>query len=112
MNEHVMEILVRTIVASLPEKEKDVYQYIVRTEDELARQSHTKEEFMGLLTRYSPHHQAAAHFNMSIEDTLKLMHMIEDKITERMEEKSQSYKWIDYSDLENTPSKLQFLCWI
>jgi hypothetical protein len=45
MNEKLMEIFARNIVASLPTEKRRVYQFIESIEDRLAQQSETKEQF-------------------------------------------------------------------
>lgn len=93
-----MEIFARNIVASLPRKKRRVYQFIESVEDILAHQSATKEQFLILLKEHSPHHQAANRFHMTIDETLKLMHEIEDEINKKLEIKIEKYKWIDYTE--------------
>lgn len=101
MNERMMEIFARNIVASLPRKKRRVYQFIESVEDMLAEQSETKEQFLTLLKEQSPHHQAARSFNMTIDETVKLMYEIEDEINKKLEMKIKNYKWIDYTDKVN-----------
>jgi len=101
MNEKIMEVFARNIVASLPRKKRRVYQFIESVEDMLAQQSETKEQFLTLLKEQSPHHQAARRFNMTIDETVRLMHEIEDEITKKLEKKIMNYKWIDYTNKVN-----------
>ncbi|MGF2614814.1 hypothetical protein FZC84_08205 [Rossellomorea vietnamensis] len=98
MNEHLMEILARDIVAGLPPYKREVYEYVVRAEDELASQSETSDQFMSLLVKHSPHKQAAARFNMTYGQLIVLMREIESEIDEKLKEKEAKIKWIDYSD--------------
>lgn len=65
MNAHMMEILTREAIKSLPPDQKAIYEYVVQLEDELAQQARTSEEFLALLVEHSPHRHAAKHFNMS-----------------------------------------------
>ncbi|AZB44088.1 hypothetical protein CEF21_18170 [Bacillus sp. FJAT-42376] len=109
MNEKLMEVLVRDIVSTLPDQKKELYRFIVRAEDELARQCHSKEQFMSLLTICSPYQQAAEKFHLSLEETWILMNGIEDEITAQLDQKLDRYKWIDFT--ENRESgQLQFFC--
>ncbi len=101
MNDKMMEVFTRSIVASLPKKRKRVYQFIEKLEDQLAQQSKTKEHFLTLLKEHSPHHQAASRFHLTIDETVRLMHDIEDEISEKLEMKLQKYKWIDYTEKVN-----------
>jgi len=93
-----MEIFARNIVASLPTNKRRLYQFIESIEDRLAQQSDTKEQFLTLLKEQSPHQQAADRFNMSLDETVKLMHEIEDEINEKLERKIKNYKWIDCTE--------------
>lgn len=93
-----MEVFVRNIVASLPRNRRKLYQFIESIEDTLAQQSDTREEFLALLREHSPHQQAAERFNLSIEETVRFMHDIEDEISEKLENKLKNYKWIDFTE--------------
>ncbi len=94
----MMAIFARNIVASLPRKKRKLYQFIEGIEDRLAQQSETKEQFLTLLKEQLPHHQAAHRFNMPLDETVKLMHEVEDEINEKLERKIKNYKWIDYTE--------------
>jgi Cu/Ag efflux pump CusA len=80
-----MEIFARDIVASLPIEKRRDYQFIESVENMLAKQSETKEQFLNQLREHSLHRQAARRFNMSLDETLKLMHEIEDEINKKLE---------------------------
>ncbi|MBD1380764.1 hypothetical protein [Metabacillus arenae] len=98
MNDKMMEVFVRNIVASLPRNKRKLYQFIEGIEDSLAQQSETKEQFLALLKEQLPHLQAANRFNMSLDEIVKLMHEIEDEINEKLESRIKNYKWIDYTE--------------
>lgn len=98
MNEHLMEIVARDIVEGLPKEKRDIYQYVVGLEDELASRSETSEELMALLVKHSPHQQAASHFNMSFGELMKRMRDIEQEINAKLDKKLKHATWIDYTD--------------
>ncbi|MBU7592341.1 hypothetical protein [Metabacillus halosaccharovorans] len=98
MNDKIMEVFAKSIIASLPREKRKLYQFIEGVEDSLAQQSKTKEQFLTLLKEQSPHHQAANHFQMTIDETVNLMQQIEDEINFKLEDKLRRYKWIDYTD--------------
>lgn len=98
MNEKMMEVFARDIIASLPSNKRMLYQFIEGVEDRLAQQAETKAQFLTLLKEHSPHHQAANRFGMTIYETVAFMHEIEDEISEKLERKLERYKWIDYTD--------------
>ncbi|MGG3452114.1 hypothetical protein [Domibacillus aminovorans] len=95
MNEHLLEILTREIVASLSVERRQLYQFIVHLEDELAQQAETSDHFLSLLVKHAPHEQAAKHFNRSHGETIKLMKEIEKEIDEKLQLKIKKAKWID-----------------
>lgn len=111
MNEHLMEILARDLVAGLPPYKREVYQYVVGIEDELASRSETSEQFMSLLVKHTPHKQAAAHFNMTYGQLMKLMREIETEIDAKLKKKLKQVQWIDYSEQlkSGTQKKMEFL---
>ncbi|MGM0754057.1 MAG: hypothetical protein ACQET6_19275 [Bacillota bacterium] len=98
MNEHLMEIAARDIVKGLPNEKREIYQYVVDLEDELASRSETSEEFMALLVKHSPHQQAASHFNMNFGELMKRMREIEQEINAKLDQKLRNVTWIDYTD--------------
>ncbi|MFS0904623.1 hypothetical protein AB3N02_16320 [Priestia aryabhattai] len=98
MNEKMMEVFTRNIIASLSINKRMLYQFIEGVEDHLAQKAETKEQFLTLLKEQSPHHQAANRFGMTIFETVTLMHEIEDEINEKLERKLDRYEWIDYTD--------------
>jgi hypothetical protein len=98
MNEHLMEIVARDIVGGLPKEKRDIYQYVVGLEDELASRAGTSDEFMALLVEHSPHQQAAAHFNMSFGELMNRMRDIEQEINIKLDQKLKHATWIDYTD--------------
>lgn len=98
MNSHLMEIFSREIVKSLPPKQKEIYEFVVSLEEELAQKASTSEEFMALLVKHSPHRQAAAHFNLSFGQLIMTMHEIEDTINRQLETKLKHVTWVELTD--------------
>ncbi|KAB7670782.1 hypothetical protein [Bacillus sp. B1-b2] len=99
MKEKVMEIFVRDIVKNLPRKKKKIYQFIVDIEEDLAKQSKTKKEFMTLLRTQLPHQQAASHFDLSLQEVVTIMEEAEDIISRILDSKIKKYKWMDYTEM-------------
>ncbi|NKE05916.1 hypothetical protein [Mesobacillus selenatarsenatis] len=95
MNSHLMEILSREIIKSLPIEQRAVYEYVVQLEDQLAQQAATSEEFMALLVKHSPHRQAARHFNLSFGQLMGLMRETEIFINQQLERKLGNVTWLD-----------------
>lgn len=98
MNAHMLEILTREVIKSLPPDQREIYEHVVQLEDELAQQARTSEEFMALLVMHSPHRQAAKHFNLTFGQLMMTMHRIEDSISEHLEKKVKNVTWIDLTE--------------
>ncbi|MGM0920481.1 MAG: hypothetical protein ACQEWW_04515 [Bacillota bacterium] len=117
MNEKLMNILTRSIIAGLPQKKKNLYQYIESLEDRLASQCETKEQFLNLLIQRSPFQQAANHFCMTVDETYRLMKQIENEINRELEKKIDKHKWIDYTEKviknqEKTKQKMKYFLFV
>ncbi|MFS0820724.1 hypothetical protein [Bacillus sp. 1P02SD] len=98
MNDHLIELLLKSVVATLPKEHRELYEYIVDLEDNLASKSKTSQEFMSLLVKHSPHKQAARHFNLGYGETIKLMREIEGEIDRGISIRLKNKKWIDFTD--------------
>ncbi|WP_206759459.1 hypothetical protein [Guptibacillus hwajinpoensis] len=94
-NEHLLKMLVRDIVAKLPEKEKALYQFIDELEVRLIQSAATPDQYLNLLKKYSPYHEAANQFGISAYKARTMMHRIEWKIAARLDEKLQRMKWLE-----------------
>ena len=97
VNDHFIELLIKSVVATLPEEHRELYEYIVDLEENLAQKSQTSKEYLSLLVKHSPHQQAARHFNMDYGETIKLMREIEGEIDKRVSIKLKNKKWIDFT---------------
>ncbi|WP_034301954.1 hypothetical protein [Bacillus cihuensis] len=98
MNEILMEFLLRDIVSHLPDEKREIYQYIVNEEDQLAQQAENAEHLLQLFVKHAPHRTAAKHFRLEYGQMIKLMHEIEREINEKLEERCAKVKWIDMTD--------------
>jgi hypothetical protein len=99
MNGNLMEIVAREIVHSLPKRKRDLYQYVVQLEDELAQQAASSEEFMSLLIQNAPHQQAADHFQLSYGQFMAEMRGIEKEIQQQLDSVLGQIKWFDCTDI-------------
>lgn len=98
MNPHMMEILTREVIQTLPPDQKAIYEYVILLEDELEQQATTSDEFMALIVKHSPHRQAAEHFNMTFGQILMTMQRIEETISEQLETKTKNVMWMDVTE--------------
>lgn len=99
MNEALLKILTREIVNSLSVERRQIYQFIIHLEDELAEQAETSDHFLSLLVKHAPHEQASNYFNRSPGDIIKVMKEIEQEIGEKLQLKVKKAKWIDYTEI-------------
>jgi hypothetical protein len=106
MNSHLMEILSREIIKSLPTEQREVYEYVVRLEDDLAQQAETSDEFMSLLVTHSPHRQAARHFKLTFGQLMALMREAENFINQQLERKLKNVTWLDLTEQVNSRKKV------
>ncbi|TFD99662.1 hypothetical protein [Jeotgalibacillus sp. R-1-5s-1] len=95
MNTHLMEILAREVIRSLPEEKRALYQYVVELEDELAANCETADEFLQKLVEQAPHQKAAQHFNLSFGEVIRRMRVIESDIDFQLRRKLENVKWQD-----------------
>ncbi|MCA0173118.1 hypothetical protein [Bacillus sp. RAR_GA_16] len=94
-NEHLLKMLIRDSVAKLPQKEKALYQFIDELEIRLIEAASTPDQYLNLLKKYSPYHEAAKQFDISPYKARTMMHRIEWKIAKRLEEKLHNLKWVE-----------------
>ncbi|WP_221566911.1 hypothetical protein [Alkalihalobacillus sp. TS-13] len=116
MNDYLSEMLAREIIEALPNHKRDLYKFIVALEDSLAEQSDTTDQFLNLLKKHSPLHQAATYFKRSVRETKRLMKEIEKEIDTELALKLQLINWVDCSDLmrkrKNDDKKAAFLLYM
>lgn len=105
MNSHLMEILSREIIKSLPIEQREAYEFVVQLEDQLAQQAETSEEFMALLVKHSPHRKAAKHFNLTFGQLMALMREAENFINQQLEKKLEKLTWVDLTEEVNSKNK-------
>ena len=98
MNERLMEFLLRSEVAKLPDDKREFYQYIVNTEDRLAEKAETVDEFCQLLFKHSPFDMAVSRFNLPYDKVVRWMQEIDAELHEKIEVRCQKVKWIDYTN--------------
>lgn len=98
MDARLMEFLLRSEVAKLPEEKRKIYQYIVAAEDSLAQRADTADEFRRLLLLHSPFDRAVQHFKLPYEKLVELMNEIEAELSRKVEERCEKVKWQDYTE--------------
>ncbi|WP_082235433.1 hypothetical protein [Halobacillus massiliensis] len=108
MNIYLINILTEKIVATLPKEQREIYNYVIKMEDQMAEESVTKEEFMVRLKSESPHERAARHFNMTFYDLLQTVDQIDREIANQLDTKIKSVSWKDYTELARMQMRVPF----
>jgi hypothetical protein len=98
MDARLMEFLLRSEVAKLPEEKRRIYQYIVAAEDSLAERADTADEFRRLLLLHSPFDRAVEQFNLPYDRLVELLNEIEAELGRKVEERCKGVKWHDYTE--------------
>jgi hypothetical protein len=98
VSDRIIELLIKSVVATLPKEHQQLYEYIVDLEENLAKESQTSQEFLSLLVKYSPHQQAARRFNLDYEETIKLMREIEGEINKKIDIRLKNKVWMDCTE--------------
>ena len=95
MNEQLAGVLLKGLIAALPEEKRVLYEFIVQIEDTLAQQAETSGHFLSLLVKHAPYKQAAMHFGCSYEEINRKMKEIESELDEQLHIKINRTKWLD-----------------
>lgn len=93
-------------VQSLPEPDRNVYQYIDRIEADLEELALTQTHYLQLLRRQSPIKQAAKHFNMNEKVIYETVQRIEAELADCVPELSERLELVEFTDV----LKLKGLC--
>ncbi|WEG16649.1 hypothetical protein PQ478_19420 [Alkalihalophilus pseudofirmus] len=93
-------------IQSLPEPDRNVYQYIDRIEAELEELALTQTHYLQLLRRQSPIKQAAKHFNMNEKMIYETVQRIESELADCVPELSERLELVEFTDV----LKLKGLC--
>ncbi|KGR75211.1 hypothetical protein [Ureibacillus sinduriensis] len=98
MNEQILELLLKSEVKKLPDDKRQLYQFIIDIEDSLVEKSNSVDEYLRVFKAHSPYAIASRYFNMPFNTVAELMNEIEDELAERIEERCEKLKWLDYTD--------------
>lgn len=99
MNDHIIEVLIKNIISSLPDDKRQLYEYIIQLEDQVAQNAETSDQFMTALVKCSPHRQAAKQFNCTFSEIITRMREIEYEIDEKLKYKMKNKKWVHCTDI-------------
>ncbi|MGD6830809.1 hypothetical protein ACQCT5_01510 [Sutcliffiella halmapala] len=103
MQESKYSFLMKLAQMSLSEEKRNFHSFIEEIEMAYMEQAETAEQYYNLLTLQHPYLQAAAKFNMTVEEARQYMLAIEAEIKVDVEKRVKSAVWFEY-----TPSQLPF----
>jgi len=101
MNDYLMKLLTDKIINSFPEEEKEIYNYVIQMEDQIAEEVATPAEFMNRLHVDSPHKLAAQAFDLTLFQLLQMLKQVDEKIAHQLEPMLKAVQWKDCTELIN-----------
>ncbi|MGR9049714.1 hypothetical protein ACQ4XT_13895 [Halobacillus faecis] len=107
MSDYLMKTLTDHIVRTLPQKKREIYNYVIKMEDEIAEEVTSSGEFMDRLKHDSPHKRAAEHFDLTLFELLQMMKEMEEEIACQLASKMDDVKWIDCTDIIRARSNVK-----
>lgn len=98
MSDYLLNILTDHIISTLPQKQRDLYNYVIKMEDDMAEEVDSAGEFITRLKIESPHKLAADHFELTLFELLQVMKEIEEEVARQLPSKMDAVKFIDCTD--------------
>lgn len=96
MNERLMDFLLKSEVARLPEEKRKLYQFVTEAEDSLAEQAATVDEFYSLVLADSPVNSAMNYFQLPYDKVVAMLMDVEEELDRRIKKRSNRVKWIEF----------------
>lgn len=102
VNPILMEFFHRSAVSNLPQKTKEVFQFIEEKEEQLERASVTEEQFLTLLIANSPFKEAEKQFSLDISTIKKMVDEAQAEIERVIKIKCERMRWLDVTNRLST----------
>lgn len=96
MNERLMDFLLKSEIARLPEEKRKLYQFVTEAEDSLAEKAATVDEFYNLVLGDSPVNSAMNYFQWSYDKVVAMLMDVEEELDHRIKQRSNRVKWIEF----------------
>lgn len=96
MNERLMDFLMKSELARLPEEKRKLYQFVTEAEDSLAEQAASVDEFYSLVLADSPVNAAMNYFQWSYDQVVEVLMDVEEELDRRIKQRSNRVKWIEF----------------
>lgn len=97
MHESKYSLLMKMAQRSLSEEKRRFHSFIEEIELAYVEQAETAEQYYNLLTLQHPYQQAAAKFNMTVEEARQYMLVIDAEIQREVDRKTKSAVWLEYT---------------
>ncbi|MBM4763151.1 hypothetical protein [Bacillus sp. B15-48] len=98
INPILIEFFHRSAVLNLPDKMREIYQFIETKENQLEEISSNEKQFINLMIDNSPFKAAAEHFSLDISSIKQVMDEAQVEIDRLIDERCNRVKWIDCTD--------------
>lgn len=105
LNPILVQFLYRSSIEQLPEKKREIYQYIERKEEELETIADDEKHFIQLMKEKSPFIEASTHFSLDTSTIKNIMDEAQIEIDSMIVTRFNKIKWIDYTDGEKTKAE-------
>lgn len=96
MNERLMDFLLKSEIARLPEEKRKLYQFVTEAEDSLAEKAATVDEFYSLVLADSPVNAAMNYFQWSYDRVVGTLMAVEEELDQKIKQRSKRVKWIEF----------------
>ncbi|MCM3584906.1 hypothetical protein M3182_03995 [Mesobacillus maritimus] len=97
-NPILIEFLHRSAISNLPDQKREIYQFIVKMENQLEEISLNETQFMSYMIDNSPFKAAAEYFSVDIFFIKKVMDEAQAEIDRIMNKRCNRLKWVDCTD--------------
>lgn len=96
MNERLMDFLLKTEIARLPEEKKKLYEFVTEAEDSLAEKAGSMDEFYNLVLTDSPINSAMHYFQWPYDKVVTILMDVERELDWKIKMRSKRVKWIEF----------------
>ncbi|WP_422124540.1 hypothetical protein DHX103_06890 [Planococcus sp. X10-3] len=96
MNERLMDFLLKSEIARLPEEERKLYQFVTEAEDSLAEKAATVDEFYSLVLADSPVNAAMNYFQWPYDKVVAMLMDVEVELDWKIKQRNKRVKWIEF----------------
>jgi len=96
VNERLMDFLLKSEIARLPEEKRKLYQFVTEAEDSLAEKAVTVDDFYSLVLADSPVNAAMNHFQWPYDKVVAMLMDVEGELDRKVKLRSKGVKWVEF----------------